>query len=31
MFSEARFRDSLADPTDAAGLRALFDQWKPAA
>jgi PTS system nitrogen regulatory IIA component len=30
MFSEARFRDSLAGPTDAAGLRAVFEQWTPA-
>ena len=31
MFSEARFRESLGSPTDAAGLRAVFDQWEPAA
>ena len=30
MFSEARFRDGLAGPTDAAGLRAVFEQWTPA-
>ena len=27
MFSEARFRESLAAPTDATGLRAVFEQW----
>ena len=31
MFSEARFRDSLGGATDAAGLRAVFDRWEPAA
>jgi nitrogen PTS system EIIA component len=31
MFSEARFRESLGGPADAAGLRAVFDQWEPAA
>ena len=30
MFSEARFRDSLAGPADVAGLRAVFERWKPA-
>ena len=30
MFSEPRFRESLASPTDAAGLRALFERWEPA-
>jgi PTS system nitrogen regulatory IIA component len=29
MFSEARFRESLGTPTDAAGLRAVFDRWEP--
>jgi PTS system nitrogen regulatory IIA component len=29
MFSEASFRDGLAGPTDAAGLRALFEHWTP--
>ena len=31
MFSEARFRESLGSPTDAAGLRAVFDRWEPSA
>ena len=31
MFSEARFRESLGAPTDAAGLRAVFERWEPAA
>lgn len=31
MFSESRFRDSLAAPTDAAGLHALFERWEPSA
>jgi PTS system nitrogen regulatory IIA component len=31
MFSEARFRESLGIPADAAALRAVFDQWEPAA
>lgn len=30
MFSEARFRDSLAGPADAASLRTVFEQWTPA-
>ena len=29
MFSEARFRESLGTPTDAAGLRAVFDRGEP--
>ena len=29
MFSETKFRESLADPTDAAGLRAVFERWEP--
>ena len=29
MFSETRFRESLAAPTDAAGLRAVFERWNP--
>ena len=31
MFSEATFRESLAGPTDANGVRAAFDSWEPAA
>jgi len=31
MFSEAKFRDNLASPTDANGVRAAFDSWEPAA
>ena len=31
MFSEASFRESLASPTDAAGVREVFDRWEPAA
>jgi len=30
MFSETRFRESLAAPSDAAGLRAVFEKWEPA-
>ena len=30
MFSETRFRESLAAPTDAASLRAVFERWEPA-
>ena len=29
MFSETQFRESLADPTDAAGLHAVFERWEP--
>ena len=29
MFSESRFRDSLAAPIDAAGLQAVFERWEP--
>jgi nitrogen PTS system EIIA component len=29
MFSEARFRESLALATDAAALRELFERWEP--
>lgn len=29
MFSETRFRESLAAPTDAAGLHAVFARWEP--
>ena len=28
MFSETRFREDLADRTDAAGLRAVFERWE---
>jgi PTS system nitrogen regulatory IIA component len=28
MFSESSFRESLAAPTDAAGLRAVFERWE---
>lgn len=31
MFSESRFRDSLAAPADAAALHALFERWEPSA
>ena len=31
MFSEASFRESLATPTDAGGVRDVFDRWEPAA
>jgi PTS system nitrogen regulatory IIA component len=31
MFSEATFRESLASPTDANGVRAAFDSWEPGA
>src|SRR4029077_13248448 len=31
MFSETRFRESLATPTDAASLRAVFERWEPGA
>ena len=31
MFSEATFRESLASPTDANGVRTAFDSWEPAA
>jgi len=31
MFSEASFRESLATPTDASGVREVFDRWEPAA
>ena len=27
MFSETRFRENLADRTDAAGLKAVFERW----
>jgi len=30
MFSEASFRESLASPADAAGVRKVFDEWEPA-
>ena len=30
MFSEASFRESLASPTDADGVRKVFDDWEPA-
>jgi len=30
MFSEASFRESLASPADAAGVRKVFDDWEPA-
>ena len=30
MFSESRFRESLALATDAAALRAIFEHWEPA-
>ena len=29
MFSETRFRESLAAPTDAAAVRAIFEKWVP--
>ena len=29
MFSDSAFRESLAEPTDAAGLRAVFERWEP--
>jgi len=29
MFSEASFRESLASPADAAGVRKVFDDWEP--
>ena len=29
MFSETRFRESLAAPNDAAALRAVFERWAP--
>ena len=29
MFSDSGFRESLAEPTDAAGLRAVFERWEP--
>jgi PTS system nitrogen regulatory IIA component len=31
MFSETRFRESLDEPTDAAGMHAKFERWEPAA
>ncbi len=31
MFSETRFRASLSEPADAAGMRAMFERWEPAA
>jgi PTS system nitrogen regulatory IIA component len=31
MFSETRFRESLAEPTDAAAMHAKFERWEPAA
>ena len=31
MFSEPHFRESLAAPTDAAGLHAVFERWEPSA
>jgi PTS system nitrogen regulatory IIA component len=31
MFSEARFRESLAARADAAGLHAVFERWNPGA
>jgi len=30
IFSEASFRESLASPTDADGVRKVFDDWEPA-
>ena len=30
MFSETSFRESLASPADAAGVRKVFDEWEPA-
>jgi hypothetical protein len=31
MFSDNRFRESLAGSTDAAGMHAVFERWEPSA
>jgi len=31
MFSETRFRESLAEPTSTEGMHALFERWEPVA